>query len=339
MWILLAIVVGLLAVHDGGAVSFNITKTNFPQTFQIAGIAVSANGQYVVVPQCSQSRNYGKGYIYHSSDSGASFKMVPSNYPQPYYGLSMTLDGKHAIATATIQYLSSDYASTWTAASLANENPSVVRIDSETGRNVGMLYLNASPCLALSQDYGKTFSALRGPVFNASSFCQSFAMSDDLQTIVVRVDGEGFFTSQDQGATWSLTFPATETMDFAASLVYNPHTGHFWGARYTVVPEKGVAYVEVQLLRSLDRGVSWQPMRTGIRQHEGQFAVSADEQTILLGTSGGGVYVSLDGGAAFQKVSPGEAGGYFVALNAQGTEFYYMADDDFLYKGSIVKEA
>ncbi|RYH06846.1 hypothetical protein EON65_42375 [archaeon] len=318
------------------AASINITKTTFPETYQIAGIATSASGQYVIVPQDQQTRNYGKGYIYHSSDYGATFSKVPSNYPQPYYSLSMTLDGKRAVTTASIQYISTNFGTTWTAASLAKEDPNVMRIDSKTGQNMGLLYMGDSPCLLLSKDYGMTFSQLLGPDVN-TSFCETFAMSDDLQTIVVRVDEVGLFTTHDQGKSWSITYPLTEDMDFAATLVYNPYTGHFWGSQYVVIPEDGIAYVEIGLVKSTDHGDSWQEVRTRIRAHEGQFAVSADEQTILMGTSGEGVYISLDGGVSFSQLEGVIDGGYFVAMNAQGTEFYYWGQDDFLYKGIVMK--
>lgn len=332
--ILLGAAVG--GVVGAGLVSFNVTKTNFPQTFMIASIAVSATGKNVIIPQCQQSKNYGKGYIYHSVDYGATFTQVPSNYPQPYYTISMTQDGKRAVTTAAIQYTSNDFGTSWTAASLSKQNPNVVRMDSKTGQNMGFLFLGASPCLMLSRDFGKTFSSLLGPAIN-TSFCETFAMSDDLQTIVVRVDAVGLFTSHDEGKSWTLTYPVKENMDFAATLFFNPSTGHFWGAHYAVVAEGGVSYVEIALVKSADQGNSWQEVLTHIRSHEGQFAVSSDEQTILMGTSGDGLYISLDGGASFAKVDGAGDGAYFVAMNAPGTEFYYMADDDFLYKGIIVK--
>lgn len=161
-------------------------------------------------------------------------------------------------------------------------------------RNTGVL---------ISEDSGRTWAESNtGIVYRE---CWSLAQTPTGK-LYVGTGPVAIYTSDDHGATWSLsrslmTLPQRRTWEFPAP----PYIAHV--KNITVAdddPDTVIAAVEEgHLIRTTDGGAVWDSLSNGVEYDSHAVCLVPGDPMTVIATSGTGIYRSTDGGDTFANVT------------------------------------
>jgi photosystem II stability/assembly factor-like uncharacterized protein len=155
-----------------------------------------------------------------------------------------------------------------------------------------------------SLDYGETWTRATG-LPDTCYVRALFSLPQAVGTVLAGTEPAGVYRSSDCGATWA-EIDQIRRLPGASQwfLPYSPRAGAVRGfAADPREPQRLYAALEVGgILRSICGGDEWQLIDAEVHPDVHSVAISPDGTTLLAAT-GGGVYRSTDGGAAWDQVA------------------------------------
>ncbi len=245
------------------------------------------------------------GSLYRSTDSGATWAVVPQLSAESVYDIEFTPGGTAYVGTLDGVWRSVDNGATWTNLPLGiglNDQVFDVALDPN---NTSVLWAGVADALGgqaqnvlKSTDGGATWHNFTPPLPSPMN-CKSIAVDAANSNIVVAAFGGSFGGGQvwvtvDGGASWQ---------DRSAGLPANPMNAVIWdGTRFLLGGGQQFGSQNVGLYATPDLGVTWNPLHNGTwpTQVVNDVTVDPNNHSVILAATVAGVFRSPDGGATWQ---------------------------------------
>ncbi|MDB5160334.1 MAG: glycosyl hydrolase [Candidatus Saccharibacteria bacterium] len=262
----------------------------------------------------------GTGYIYTSTDSGATWAAQTAPDLQNWQAITSSADGTKLAAAVFGGYIytSADSGLTWTQQTGSTSQNWWAMTSSPNGMilaacvSAGYIYTSIDGGVTWTQ---QTASPTPG--------WTSITMSAD-GTRLAAVAGVGYvYTSQDSGATWVQRTGST-------SQNWQAITSSNDGTRVAAVANNGYIYT------SRDLGVTWTQQTGSTSQYWQSITSSVDGTRLTAAVFSGYIYTSADFGVTWtQQTAAGFQTWSYVASSADGTKLSAVAYGGTAYTSSI----
>jgi photosystem II stability/assembly factor-like uncharacterized protein len=157
-----------------------------------------------------------------------------------------------------------------------------------------------------SEDHGQNWHEINNGILYKETWC--VVQHPTTSELFVGTGPSSVFKSADGGDSWTdceRLRDLPETIDW--TFPRPPHVSHVKGL--ALRPDDPMvilgAIEEGWIVRSQDGGKSWQNIKEGVEFDAHSVAVMTDNPTVVIATSGQGVYKSINGGDSFVESSQG----------------------------------
>lgn len=327
---------GVFKSTDNGAnwVAIN----NGITTMAINAVAISGTTLYA-----GTQSNSGNGGIFVSTNNGVNWTLVNNGLPSNVYVLSIAVSGSTVyIGTGDGVFMSTNNGVSWMAMNngLSNLYVNSLAVNGSTiyaGTNVGVFQsLNTGSSWSLVHSSGLVTSiiingssvysgwgatgGLSGGVDmstnSGSSWSAAYsgaavwAVSSNSGVLFAGTNGDGVYSSTNNGANWTQTSVGINNINTPAILLASGtdvFAGAFLGG----------------IFRSTNEGVSWSQMNSGLTNIAVQ-ALASNGANLFAGTSGsgGGVFTSTNNGANWTLVSNGITNNNVTSFAIDGSTIF-----------------
>lgn len=280
--------------------------TAFPINGFWGSCAMSADGKVMLVGATEASLD-----LYLSTDSGATWAIVPNMPKKSWWSMAASSDGTHLIATVGTGYVSADKGATWKAITGAGVYPIAVACSADGSKMFAADYLGS---ISRSLDGGVTWNIVPGlPLTGWSAVACS---ADGTQVIGTPMSGQ-VYASTDSGATFQVL---TNSPFSANNEMIVPLTISGDGSVLIMSAKDYYPYV------SMDGGATWTKQQSVPWANWMAFACSNDGRVRLACENLPGVVMAFAGTAATSTV--GVNGGLIGAVGTT-VEFVYAGNGEF----------
>ncbi|NUN70112.1 MAG: choice-of-anchor D domain-containing protein [Bacteroidetes bacterium] len=230
------------------------------------------------------------------STGGSYWLMMRSFFDTPLSAFTMALNGTMIVATNSGFFYSDDAGATWNKGSIADSMTQVLNfVQLPDGV---LLASSARQGVLRSVDNGRSWKKLQSPVM--VSYCSSVIRTADGRVIALQQSNDPLvpkmIVSTDRGDTWTalpsqLKNPSLYTQFFASS------RGPLFLMDHTVA--------ELRLVRSLDGGNSWQPLKSPPNPKVTRIFREGRRGLLYASLYNGGAAVSSDTGTTWTSLYTG----------------------------------
>jgi hypothetical protein len=261
------------------------------------------------------------GYIYTSSDSGATWTQRTNDVARSWRSITSSSDGTKlaALGSGTYIYTSIDSGLTWTQrTSDTTRNWRYITSSSDgtklaAGVLAGYIYTSTDSGITWIQ---RTSDATRG-------WC-SITSSSDGTKLAAAADGQYIYISTDSGVTW--TQSASD-----ATRSWRSITSSSDGTKLAAVVNNGTGEY---IYTSVDSGVTWTERTTSGSRNWNSITSSSDGTKLAAAASSGYVYISTDSGLTWtQKTSDTTRNWYSITSSSDGTKLAAATSSGYIYTG------
>jgi photosystem II stability/assembly factor-like uncharacterized protein len=231
--------------------------------------------------------------------------MAPSSDQFLYVG---TEDGLYLVETDTMEYRSRPLALQGKGALR-----SPVQIDRDDPRHIYAATSRGG--MQRSEDGGRSWHEINNGILYKETWC--VVQHPESAELFVGTGPSSVFKSADRGDSWTdceRLRDLPETIDW--TFPRPPHVSHVKGLALRADDPLVIlgAIEEGWIVRSRDGGQSWQNIKAGVEFDAHSVAVMPDNPTVVIATSGQGVYKSTNGGDSFVESSNGLECRYMAQL-------------------------
>ncbi|MBF0464470.1 MAG: hypothetical protein HQK88_09540 [Nitrospirae bacterium] len=270
------------------------------------------------------------GYIYTSTNSGASWTAQTNAGSRNWYSITSSSDGTKLTAGVWNGYIytSADSGATWTeqtnagsrdwnSISSSSDGTKLAAVDE--GGAIGYIYT--------STDSGATWTQRTSA--GSTNWCSITSSSDGTKLATTVCSSSGYiYTSTDSGATW-------DNQTSAGSRYWSSIASSSDGTKLAAVDDSpGYIYT------STDSGATWTEQTSADSRYWQSIASSSDGTKLAAGDLGGYIYTSTDSGVTWtEQTSAGSRGWYSIASSSDGTKLaavdeYGSEVGGYIYTGS-----
>jgi hypothetical protein len=268
---------GVRYSSDYGQTFTQVSTGTIPVASNVAGIAMSASGQYQIAAATAFA--YG---IYYSSNYGQTFTQVSSTTPSTWFQVCMSASGQYASACpygSNYIYYSTNYGQTWTTSTSSIQATYAGIACSASGKFQAAAI--GSGGIYYSINYGVTWTISN---ITASGSTDYGAMSASGQYVIFPSANRGIYLSTNYGQTYIIV--ATQLSTLPLSRASMSASGQYQLVSINSGTSTGLAI-------SSNYGQTWTTNPLPIASYWTSTAISANGQYALLCAFNNGLYMSV----------------------------------------------
>ncbi len=272
----------------------------------ITAIALSSDGTKLAVTEISSASS--DGYIFTSTDSGATWTPVISAGKRYWMSIASSSDGTKLAAAAVGDYIytSTDSGVTWTRQTAAGLEAWWNISSSHDGTKLAAVAGIDYMYIHTSTDSGVTWTRQTSA---GSRVWNSIASSSDGTRLAAAASDDYIYTSTDSGVTWTQQTSAGRRLWFGI-------TSSSDGTKLAAAPSGDTIYT------STDSGVTWTQQASAGNRTWNSIASSSDSTKLAAVAVNDTIYTSTDSGVTWtQQTSAGSRSWWCIASSSDGFTF------------------
>ncbi len=256
------------------------------------------------------------GYIYTSTDAGATWTQQTSAGNRDWYSIASSSDGTKLAAVASNNYIhtSTDAGATWTQQTSAGNHVWLSIASSSDGTKLAAVALNNY--IHTSIDAGATWTQQTSA---GNHVWRSIASSSDGTKLAAVTSNDYIYTSTDTGATWT-------QQTSAGNRDWHSIASSSDGTKLAAVVWNGHIYT------STDTGTTWTQQTSAGNHYWSSIASSSDGTKLAAMATQDYIYTSTDAGANWTpQTSAGNRDWYSIASSSDGARLAVVSWNDYIY--------
>ena len=278
------------------------------------------------------------GYIYTSTDSGATWTKQTSTGIHQWVAVASSSDGTKLVAAAGSIYTSIDSGATWSQQTNAGMRQWCAVASSSDGTKLVALESSPHGYIYTSSDSGATWTQQASA---GSREWQAIATSSDGIRLVAGGSGSSIYTSVNSGDAWtqqaspgSFSWPAAASSSDGTKLVVAQING------MAVVVGGTESDPDGYIFTSIDAGGTWTQKASAGNRNWQAIASSSDGVKLIAADQGwveggGYIYLTTDSGATWtQQMSAGKRVWVGVASSSDGVKLIGVEWGGYIYSSN-----